>query len=102
MQQNNSLDSYVNELLEAKGYGDSPAEIKEALQKDLTTRVDGFIMARTIAEFSDEELSEFEKMLDDKKPKAHLQKFAMDHIPDFQTFLTATLIEFQDIYLTGD
>ena len=99
--QKHTLDPFVNDLLAAKGYGDVLPEVKEALVKDLRLRVDDFIMARTIAEFTDEELKQFEKMLDEKKPRAQLQQFAIDHIPDYTTFLASTLIEFQDVFLAG-
>lgn len=100
--QQNTLEPFINDLLEQKGYADAVPEVKEALQKDLLSRIDEFIMARTIAEFSDEELKEFEKMLDEKKPQAELQKFAIEHIPDYTTFLASSLIEFQDIFLAAN
>ena len=58
-----------------------------------------FIMARTISAFTQDDIKEFAKMLAEKKSRAELQQFAMNHIPDYTTFLAATLIEFQEMFL---
>lgn len=96
-----TLDPYINNILEAKGYKDMLPEVKEALRKDLQIRIDDLIMARTVTVFTEEELREFEKMLDEKKSRAELQKFAIDHIPNYTAFLSSTLLEFQNVFLAG-
>ena len=93
------METFINTLLDKRGYKDAAPEVREELYKDVTLRINEFILAKVIAALSAEDLTEFEKMLDDKKPIVEYQKFAEQHIPDYQTFLTAALLEFQDIYL---
>jgi hypothetical protein len=100
--QPSSLDPFINDLLEEKGYADAQSDVKESLQADLRKRVNEFIMARTITQLSEEDLTTFEKMLDEKKSSAELQQFAVDHIPDYTTFLASTLVEFQDVFLANN
>lgn len=56
-------------------------------------------MSRVIAGFSDEDVVKFERFLQEGKSKAEAQQFAVEHIPDFPTFLTHVLLEFQGVYL---
>ena len=97
---NQILAPFINDLLKSKGYTDEQNEKKELMRQDLTKKLDDFIMVRTITEFSKEDLTKFQNLLDEKKPKAELQQFAIDHIPDYTTFLTSLLIEFQEVYLS--
>ncbi len=95
-----SLDTFIDNLIDQRGYSDAPQEIKEKLHTDLKVRLDEFVMTRTVSEFSSEEVKEFEKLLDENKPTEELKQFAKDHIADYTTFMTSTLLTFQDAYLT--
>jgi uncharacterized protein DUF5663 len=95
----NNLDTFITNLIDQRGYEEAPQEIKEQLSKDLKARLDKFVVSRTVAEFADKEVDEFEKMLDEDKPTEELTQFAKSHIPDYQTFMTTTLLLFRDAYL---
>lgn len=98
---NASFEQYIDDLIDQKGYPNLTPEVREELRNDLKVRVDDFIMARVIAALSDEDLTTFETMLKEKKPREELQKFAADHTTDFTSFLTNVLIEFQGVYLAS-
>lgn len=100
-QNTNNIEGYLDGLIDQKNYPDLTPEIREELKNDLRMRLNDFIMARIVAQFSDEDLTAFEELLKAQKPQEELQQFAVDHIPDFTTFLTDVLIEFQGVYL-GD
>jgi len=97
-----AIDTFLEDLLDQQGYEDAPEKIRKELREDLQARLDEFIMTKTISAFSLQELEEFEKLLDaeDTKPE-ELKQFAMEHIPDYDTFMTATLLMFRDAYLTS-
>lgn len=100
MEATSQFDQFIEGLIEDKGFTDLPDEAHEELKKNLVVQVDDFIAARIIAALSDEDLAAFEELLknyQDKQPD--IQNFASQHIPDFTNFLTATLMEFRDVYL---
>lgn len=97
--QGQNLDLYIDNLINQKGYPNLTDEVREELKNDIRARLNDFIMARVIAAFTDEDIDKFEELLKQNKSQEELQQFAVDHIPDFTTFLTNVLIEFQGVYL---
>lgn len=95
-----TIDSFVNKLIDQRGYAEATQDIKDELHRDLKTKLDEFIVTRTVAEFSEKEFDEFEKLLDENKSREELTQFAMKHIPDYQTFITSTLLQFQNAFLS--
>lgn len=95
------IESFIDELIAQKGYPEMSPEAREEMRRDLRRRIDDFIMARVVAALTDEQLIGFEKLLAEKKPRAELQKYAAENIPDFVSFLTNALIEFQAVYLAS-
>jgi hypothetical protein len=97
-----NLQTYLDDLIDQKNYQDLSPEVREELRNDLQVRLNDFIMARIIAAFSDEDVAAFEELIKQGKSQGELQNFAAEHIPDFVTFLTTTMSEFQSIYLAKD
>lgn len=95
-----NLDTFITNLIDKRGYQESSAAIREKIHQQLKQQLDEFIMTRIVAEFSEEELQTFEKMLEEKKSPQELWQFASDHIPNFSNFLTGTLLTFEDTYLS--
>jgi|SRR5882672_3804274 len=93
------LDGLIEEKFIKQGHNIEP-EIRWELKKDISIQLNDFIMARVIAALSDEDVLAFEGLLKENKSQEALQTFAVDHIPDFTTFLTDVLLEFQKIYLS--
>jgi|SRR6185369_1686810 len=100
MKNNTTVDTFINTLIDQRGYQDAAPEIREEIYKDLKLRIDEFIMTRTVAQFTDEELTAYETLLDEGKSPEELRQFAVDHIPDYSDFLTGTMLSFQDSYLS--
>lgn len=97
--QKKSFETYVEQLIEERKFPDLTPEVREELKKDLIRRLDSFIAAKVIATLSDEDVLKFEQMLKDNKPDEELQKFTVEHVPDFTAFLTNVLLEFRGVYL---
>ena len=97
-----NFDKFLQGLIEEKfikqGHKLDP-EIQEELKRDITRQLDEFIMARVIVALSDEDVLAFENLMKEEKSQQELQSFAAEHIPDFTTFLTSVLLEFQKVYL---
>src|SRR3989338_3664997 len=97
--QKKSFESFVEQLIEERSFPDLTPEVRVELKKDLINRLDSFIAAKVIVALSDEDVLIFEQMLKDNKPMEELQKFTVEHVPDFTTFLTNVLLEFRGVYL---
>lgn len=98
-QQNNPTDDFIEKLIDEKGFENLLPEVRAEIKSDMITRLDDFISARMISGLSDEDVLTFEKMLNDQKTEAEIQEFLVTHIPDFENFLTNTLMEFRGVYL---
>ena len=94
------LDKFIYKLIDERGYKDAPQEIKDEMHKGLKEKLDEFIMTRVVATFTDEEVKEFEKLLDEDKSPEELKQFTIQHIADYDTFMTSTLLLFRDAYLS--
>lgn len=97
--QKKSFESFVEQLIEERRFPDLTPEVRVELKKDLINRLDSFIAAKVIVALSDEDVLKFEQMLKDNRPAEELQKFTVEHVPDFTTFLTNVLLEFRGVYL---
>src|SRR3989344_3347413 len=95
----NPLDTFADSLIEEKKFPELLPEVKEQIKTDLLVRIDDFLAARIIAELSDEDVDAFEKLLNAGAQPTDIQQFAVDHIQDFQSFLTQSLMEFRAVYL---
>ena len=99
MQKTDIMDTFINNLIDQKQFADITPEFREEIAKDLMQRLDEYIMARSLTELSEEEMEQFNKLLDEKKSRAELQQFTMDHIADYPTFLDNALTDFENAYL---
>lgn len=97
--QKQAYETYIEQLIEERGFPDLTPEVREELKKDLVNRLDSFIGAKVIATLSDEDVLKFEQLLKDGKSREDIQKFTVEHVSDFTTFLTNALIEFRMVYL---
>ncbi len=97
--QKDYLAEFIDNIIEEKAYSVATLEMKEMLKKDLLKRLDTFIATRVINKLSIEDLAEFNKLLDGKKPETEIQAFVASHVPDYVGFITDTLLEFRGVYL---
>ena len=91
--------AYINSLIERKNFSNLTPEQREDIFQDIAKRLDEYIMARSLAQFTEEEITGFKQLLAEKKTKAELQQFTMDHITDYPKFLDDTLGKFEEAYL---
>lgn len=99
--QQTNIDTYVTTLIDQKGYANETPEIKDAIHKDLKQRLDTFLVTCIVSSLSKEDLASFEKLLETDAAPNQIRQFAADHITDYTTFLTSSLLTFQDAYLSG-
>jgi len=95
------LEQFVEQLLQEKSIpADMDPEIKAQLIKDLTVRVEDLINRRLIDAMSDEQLAEFNKILDQEpaNPEA-VKAFIEQNIKNKEQITTGALLEFRQLYL---
>jgi Arc/MetJ-type ribon-helix-helix transcriptional regulator len=100
MKQDTGLFSFIDILIDQRGYADASDDVREQLRSDLKQRLDEFVMTKTVSAFSKEELQEFERLFEENKPISELTEFVVEHIPDYHSFMTGTLVSFRDAYLS--
>lgn len=98
--QKTALDTFIDELISEKGFIHLTSEMRDTLAKHVKERLDEYIMARSLTQFSEEEIEQFKKLLAEKKTKAELRQFAREHVSDYPTFLTNTISQFREAYLS--
>ena len=98
--QTTALDTFIDELISEKGFIHLTPEMHDTLEEHIKERLDEFIMARSLTQFSDEEIEQFKKLLEEKKTKVELRQFAREHVSDYPAFLTNTISQFREAYLS--
>lgn len=93
---------YIDWLIDEK-FIDNKVDITEGvrdeLRKDLVIQIDNFVMARSLAKFSNEEVAEFEKLIKEGKTREDMRKYASEQVDHFSDLVTDALVAFQTIYL---
>lgn len=95
------MDEYIEQLLKDAGIPESTdKEVKEQLASDLKTRAMDLINRRLIDSMNDQDLAEFEKLLDSEPDNTEaMQKFIDEHVPDKEEVVARALLEFRALYL---
>jgi len=95
-------DRYLNDLITMKFRGQrhvlEPA-IGDEVKRDIARRLDSFIMSRAIPALSDDDVQRLGELLENTHSAEAAQEFVATHIPNFEDFLTVTLLEFRQVYL---
>jgi hypothetical protein len=94
-----TLETFVEELISAKEFGELDAEVKDQLKSDLLGRLEDLINRDLIDELSEEKVSEFEKLLDGGANKDELSQFLSSNIENMEAVVTASLLKFRKSYL---
>lgn len=71
----------------------------EEMIKELFARFDNFMTSSIVENLKDEDMEEFIKMGEEKKPKEEIEKFIMDKIPNASEVFSQAMMEFRDLYL---
>ncbi len=93
-----NLEQFVDQLVEEKGFDEKDPEVIAQIKSDLLSRVEDRINATLIREFSEEDLTAFEKILDTATPEQAIA-FAKEHITDLDGKIAGELVAFRATYL---
>jgi hypothetical protein len=94
-----SISQYAEELYLSAGYEDLKAEIRNEMIRDITERVNNFILAKSIAALSDKDALTLEMMINQNASDEKIQEFLSEKILNLSDFLSPILLEFRAIYL---
>lgn len=95
-----SLDSYVTELLHKRNIAsfDLSNEEIESMKSDLYDDIDLLLKERIVGVMSDEEALAFADLVSEGDDEA-IQSYLTKAIPDMESLISTTLMEFQTHYL---
>ncbi len=74
-------------------------DMKEEMVKELYARLDNYITSVLVDTMPPDQLEPFIKMNEDKKPKAEIETFVKQHLPNAQEVFTKAFVGFRDMYL---
>jgi uncharacterized membrane protein YheB (UPF0754 family) len=93
------LESYVDKLLEEKKLPEGlEQDVLDQMRKDLMKRVQNRINAAILANLTEDQMEEFNKLLDEDNEE-NTQKFLEENIADFAEMIATELIVFKQTYL---
>lgn len=95
----NVIREFAKKLLEEKQLTNVDAEVFEQIENDLIERIEDRINMTILAHMPEENLVEFEKLLDLNSTE-EIQFFCEKHIPHIQEILSADLLAFRKTYLS--
>lgn len=93
------LEDFTENLLRQKGLIDLSADTLRQMKLDLVTRLEKVTNGVIVANLKDDDLKEFESMLDNDAPPEDVQGFVERKIPDLDQKLGLAYMKFRDIYL---
>jgi predicted DNA-binding protein (UPF0278 family) len=96
---NYDINTFVDELIEAKNLAGVDAQILEQMKKDLLDRVENRINAVIATNMPESAQAEFEKLIDSDSSDEEVTKFCSDKIPNLTELVSADLVQFRGVYL---
>ncbi len=94
-----TLDDFAETLIKDKQYTSLTEATHLELKKDILSRAQDFLLAKTIAKLTDDQAKDFDKLLDTNPGDDVIQEFIKKAIPDSVTFIGDTLFQFRQVYL---
>lgn len=88
------LTSFVNDLLVTAGMTSLPDDFRQQYVAKLVRQLEERIGLKALAELDEEQLADYERMMQPPKPAAEVLAFFEVHIHDFPQKLQAVLDEF--------
>jgi len=94
------LQTFVDKLIEEKRFPEKlEKEVLDEIKKDLLVRAEERIDAVMISNLSEEQLDEFNKLIDKNVDPKEMQDFCSKSIPDLPQIIASELLVFRDTYL---
>ncbi len=95
-----SLRSFIDQILQAKNLSGVDAEVKKQLHDDLRAQLLEQINAALVRELDETKLDEFNDLLDNPEvTDDQVQRFISSSGVDTQRVAAATMLRFRDLYL---
>lgn len=94
-----ALNVFAQNLLVEKGAYKLDADTVAAMKKEILERLDILVNKVSLNALSNEQLKEFNTLLDKQATTEELQKYISDRVPDLQDRLTEALYRFRLVYL---
>lgn len=93
------LGSFVDGLIEEKGFSGMDSSAKDIMRADLLERLENRINAVILASLPVEKVEDFEKVLDNGDDVA-VQEFCRVAVPDLNEKIAAELLRFRTLYIS--
>ena len=94
-----TLSNYAETLIRDKNYTTLTGEMYEVMKKDILKRLHDFMIAKTIARLSEEDVKGLRALLDKQATDEEIQNFVASKIEDAPTFLGDVLFQFRQTFL---
>jgi len=98
--QEQSIDVFVDRLIEEKKFENITDEVKNQIRQDLLSRIEDRINATILEHMPPEKMEEFSTLLDHANEK-EIQEFCHINIPKLDEIIARTLLDFRDSYLNA-
>ena len=95
-----TLEQFVDVLVDRKGLTNLAPEVLTQLKKDLLERVEDRVNAAILKFMPPENLEEFDRLLD-SADTSKIQAYCAAHIPNLDEKMAAELMQFQGTYLNA-
>ncbi len=94
-----TLSNYAETLIRDKNYTSLTSEMYEEMKKDILKRLHDFMIAKTIAKLSEEDVKGLKALLDKNATDEEIQNFVASKIEDAPAFLGDVLFQFRQTFL---
>jgi len=89
---------FLEEMLKDAGMV-MPDDMKEDMVKELYLRLDAYITSVIATALTPKHLEEFVKMNEEKRPKAEIEQFLQDNVPNSRELFAKAFADFRALYL---
>lgn len=93
------IHTFLDGLLTDAGITTLDNDTREEMIKELFVRLDHYITTVLIEKLPPENLDEFMKLNEEKKPMSEIQKYLMSKMPNAAEIFATAFAEFRDLYL---
>jgi hypothetical protein len=97
----NEIRAFIEAVLADTGMIEPDEEVKEEMVKELYVRLDEYITAAIVENLPEEQVDEFIKMNEEKKPMDEIQKFLIDKMPNSKEVFENAFSGFRNMYLNN-
>lgn len=94
-----SIESFIENLITAKQYGDMPQDIRTEMKNDLSKRLNDSIISHAIDELPETDVDAFTELMKTNPADDKIAAFLREKIPDQATFLTQVFSDFRRTFL---